>query len=53
MIFSNKHSTGNLSYVTKTGKELRGLFVILSMNSANDLACLNSAQVKSIISQLI
>lgn len=53
VIFANKNSNDNLSYVTKTGKELRGLFVILSMIDADNLACLNSTQVRSIVSQLL
>ncbi|MEG5063055.1 hypothetical protein QUB33_05465 [Microcoleus sp. B3-A4] len=53
VIFANKNSNDNLSYLTKTGKELRGLFVILSLINADDLVALNSTQVRSIVSQLV
>ncbi|MEG5036227.1 hypothetical protein [Microcoleus sp. AT3-D2] len=53
VIFANKNSNDNLSYITKTGIELRGLFVILSMIDADNLACLNSTQVRSIVGQLV
>jgi len=49
VIVADKNSNSNVSYITKTGKELRGLFVILSV----DDAWLNSIQVKSIIDQLV
>lgn len=53
VIFANKNSNDKLSYVTKTGKELHGFCLILSRTAGNNLACLTSTQVKSIVSQLI
>lgn len=53
VIFANKNSNDNLSYITKTGIELRGLFVILFMIDTDNLACLNSTQLRSIVGQLV
>ena len=53
VIFANKNSNDKLSYVTQTGKELHGFCLIVCRTAGNNLACLNSTQVRSIITQLL
>ncbi|MEG4166529.1 MULTISPECIES: hypothetical protein [unclassified Microcoleus] len=53
VIFANKNSKDKLSYVTKTGKELYGFCLIVSRTAGNNLACLTSTQVRSLVSQLV
>jgi hypothetical protein len=53
VILANKNSTGQPSFLTKTGKELRGLLVIVTLNLHNHFFLLGATQVKSLVSQLL
>jgi hypothetical protein len=53
VILANKNSTGQPSFLTKTGKELRGLLVIVALNLHNHFFLLGAKQVKSLVNQLL
>jgi hypothetical protein len=53
VILANKNSTGQPSFLTKTGQELRGLLVIVGLNLHKHFFLLSATQVKSLVNQLL
>ncbi|MEG4959850.1 MULTISPECIES: hypothetical protein [unclassified Microcoleus] len=53
VILSNAGAEGEVNFVTKNGQELRGLLVILGMDTNEKFFLISATQVKSVIPQLL